>query len=489
MKNKDKICIVHISDLHRSRENPISNAALLNSLLNDIDSYEASPLCIVNPDVLIISGDIVQGSTDPVNASRIIKAQYDEALNFINELTNKLFNGDKSRVIIIPGNHDISWTESNSSMILLEENKIVSEKGILNKEIFKDYIKINSNIKWSWTDRSFYEVNKIDLYNQRLSYFADFYSKFYESKRLYKLSPEDQFEIFDIPTLGLTIVGYNSCYHNDHLNRAGCIHSECIAKSGLALRKHKQKGRLTLATWHHNTSGGPYDQDYMDNTFLKNLIALNVKISFHGHQHRNEIIRAVNNIVDDKMMIILSAGSLCAGERELPTGFSRQYNIVELTRINEDEINMKLLSRIKTPESSFDNPVWSIGAIDSSGIAEFNKSFYHPAPAIPSLGDAEKLFNDKKFNDAIQILEEHDKEDPFVRKILLECYLKTENFKKIIEDFSAPKSNDEAIQLMNAYLEEGLKKESLKIIQIPIISNSKDASIAHLRDQIKAQAK
>ena len=487
--NKDKICIVHISDLHRSRENPISNAALLNSLLNDIDIYGNSPLEISKPDLLIISGDIVQGSRDPEKASEIIQAQYEEAYDFINDLTNKLFDGDKSRVIIIPGNHDISWTESNTSMTKMEDNHVVNEKGILKKEIFKEAIKINSNIKWSWSDRSFYKVNDVDLYNKRLSYFAEFYSKFYDNKRQYALDPESQFSIFDIPAIGVTIVGYNSCYHNDHLNRAGSIHSECIAKSGLELRNHKKQGRLILATWHHNTTGGPYDQDYMDNSFLKNLIALNIKISFHGHQHRNEIIRAENNIVEDKTMIILSAGSLCAGERELPSGYSRQYNIVELTRVDKDEIKMRLCSRVKTPESSFDNPVWSNGAIDSSGLTEFIKKIKHPFPERPSLGKAEKLFSDKKYIDAITILKQHDIEDSFVRKILLECYLQTDNYKGIIEDFSNPVSNEEAIQIMNAYQEEGLRKEVLDVIKITIISKSTDASIKHLRDQIKAQLK
>jgi len=487
--NKDKICIVHISDLHRSKENPISNAALLNSLLNDIDNYGNTPLKFSKPDLLIISGDIVQGSRDPEKASEIIKAQYEEALNFINDLTNKLFSGDKSRVIIIPGNHDISWSESNGSMIQMENDDVVTDKGTLKKEIFKEAIKINSNIKWSWADRSFYKVDDVTLYNKRLSYFSEFYSKFYEDKKQYELEPQSQFSIFDIPSIGVTIVGYNSCYHNDHLNRAGSIHPECIAKSGLEIRKYNKQGRLILATWHHNTTGGPYDQDYMDNSFLKNLIALNVKISFHGHQHRNEIIRAENNILEDKTMIILSAGSLCAGERELPSGYSRQYNILELNRIDKDEINMRLCSRIKTPESSFDNPIWSNGAIDSSGLTEFVKRIKHPIPNKPALGKAEKFFSDKKYNDAIEILEQHDINDPFVRKILLECYLQTDNYKGIIKEFSNPVNNEEAIQIMNAYQEEGLQKKLLQIIKLPIISKSTDASIKHILDQIKAQLK
>ena len=109
------------------------------------------------------------------------------------------------------------------------------------------------------------------MYNDRMKYFAKFYKDFYGDKE-YSLNPTEQFEVFDFPTEGVTILGFNSCYHNDHLNRAGSINPNCIAKSGISTRKLKQQGRLFLATWHHNFRGGPYDQDYMDDTVLESLL-------------------------------------------------------------------------------------------------------------------------------------------------------------------------------------------------------------------------
>ena len=72
-----------------------------------------------------MSGDIVHGSRDAIKANEIIESQYEEALSFLNDLTNKMFDGEKSRIIIIPGNHDISWTESNESMTIIDDGSDV----------------------------------------------------------------------------------------------------------------------------------------------------------------------------------------------------------------------------------------------------------------------------------------------------------------------------------------------------------------------------
>ena len=96
------LTIAHISDLHRSSDNPISNTALLNSLVHDMDVYTTQG--IGKPGLLIVSGDIIQGHSD----ISLLQQQYNEALDFLNKLADNLFGGDKSRIILTPGNHDIS---------------------------------------------------------------------------------------------------------------------------------------------------------------------------------------------------------------------------------------------------------------------------------------------------------------------------------------------------------------------------------------------
>lgn len=478
----DKLTIAHISDLHRSSDNPISNVAVLNSLMRDMDTYTTQG--IAKPDLLVVSGDIIQGDAN----TTFLKGQYDEALDFLKNIANNLFGGDKSRIILIPGNHDISWTESKNSMEKIAEKETTDNNGGLRNSIFKEAIKINSNVKWSWGDKSFYRITDEEIYKNRLSYFCEFYKNFYDGNRTYSLDPNKQFDFFEFPELAITIVGFNSCFHNDHLNRAGAINPRCIAEVGLQLRESREKGHLILATWHHNTKGAPYDQDYMDDTFIKNLISYSVKIGFHGHQHKQEILRAESNIIEGEMMLILSAGSLCAGPNELPTGYNQQYNLLELSRINNEEIQLKLSSRVKTPESSFDNPIWGKGTF-SSTATEFKTKLAHPMPPIPDLGKAESLLGSKNYQEAQKILKQHDIDDPVVRILLLECYEKLENYSAIIEDFSNPQNNAERILLINANIEVFNVNEAKKVLSIGTISNSSDPSVIHVRDQLKGKLK
>ena len=476
----DKLTIAHISDLHRSSDNPVSNVALLNSLMCDMDTYTTQG--IARPDLLIVSGDLIQGDAN----TTILKGQYDEALDFLKNLADNMFDGDKSRIILTPGNHDISWTESRKSMEKIEEKEVTDHKGNLRNSILKEAIKINSNVKWSWADRSFYRITDEGIYQNRLSYFCDFYQKFYDGNRIYSLDSNKQFDFFDFPELAITIIGFNSCFHNDHLNRAGSINPVCIADVGLKLRDSKKRGHLILATWHHNTKGAPNEQDYMDDTFIKNLISDSVKIGFHGHQHRQEILREVNNIIDGQMMLLLSAGSLCAGLDELPTGYNQQYNLLELSRINDEEIQLKLFSRVKTPESSFDNPIWDKGTFNST-TTEFTTKLYHSKPPIPDLGRAERLLSDKDYQGAQEILKHHDLDDPIVRKLLLECFEQLESYTEILEYFINPQNSVECISLINAGIEVADKNTAKRILSIEIIENSIDQAVIHIRNQLKGK--
>ena len=56
-----KLSVLHISDLHRDPDNPIRNDILLDSLENDRPHYSAEETPrIRSPDLIIVSGDIIQ---------------------------------------------------------------------------------------------------------------------------------------------------------------------------------------------------------------------------------------------------------------------------------------------------------------------------------------------------------------------------------------------------------------------------------------------
>lgn len=332
----------------------------------------------------------------------------------------------------------------------------------------------------------FFKIKDYTAYNRRFSHFSDMYAKFYQGHRTYSYEPDAQYDIFDYPEYGLTFVGLNSCFGNDHLNRSGSINPDGLAEVGMKLRDYKKDGRFIFSVWHHNTRGGPHENDYMDSSFLRSLISFGVKIGFHGHQHKQEILREESNILDQDKMILISAGSLCAGPRELPAGYNQQYNILEMVRTNNAEIEFKLHSRDKTLDSSFDNPVWSQGQFNSK-YSEFTFKIEHKVSPEKALMRAEKLIGEKNYQNAAEILEQEDINDPLVRKFLIECYEKLGNNEAILRVMSEPLDNNEAVILMSAAIDEGDKGTISEILKIELIKNSDDPSIVHVRSQLEGK--
>ena len=214
-----------------------------------------------------------------------------------------------------------------------------------------------------------------------------------------------------------------------------------------------------------------------------------MKIGFHGHQHKQQIVRIQNTVIEDKKMYVSSAGSLCAGPAEIPTGYNRQYNLIELKRIDASKLSVRVVSRQKTAESSFDNPVWETGPLDSSLETYFEREFNHDKPAPLNLYVIEKMLSDGDYAIAIRELKQQDRNEPLVRKMLLECYSKTDDEVNILRDFFDPVTNDEAIQVMNACISVGNQQQKYNLFNSAYIQASADPSVVIIRDQLKAVLK
>jgi predicted MPP superfamily phosphohydrolase len=101
------LTILHISDLHRDPANPVSNVSLLDSLERDRDRYSQESPPIGSTDLIIVSGDIIHGiSPDVSNPMEQLAQQYQQAEDFLIQLAGSFVNGDRNRVIIVPGNRE-----------------------------------------------------------------------------------------------------------------------------------------------------------------------------------------------------------------------------------------------------------------------------------------------------------------------------------------------------------------------------------------------
>lgn len=315
--------LMHIGDLHRSATEPISNVEIVSALAADRDSYVNEKTPVPCPDAIVVSGDLVQGL--PLDSSEYpsaLIAQYKEAADLVARLTEEFLDGDRSRLIMVPGNHDVDWNKAKTAMQPAE---------VKDDDILRLLTRPRSDYRWSWKTRALFHIVNHTQYRDRFRYFEDFYREFYEGSQLWMpLDPDRSWNLFPLRNGELVVCGFNSCGMNDCFNLSGEILPEAISESHLEMRKRASKSRLGIAVWHHGTQGPPQRNDYMDADTLALLLAKGYRLGMHGHQHRFEALPYTLYVSECEMMAVTCTGSLCASHSELPAGSNRSYSIVHI---------------------------------------------------------------------------------------------------------------------------------------------------------------
>jgi 3',5'-cyclic AMP phosphodiesterase CpdA len=302
-----RFSILHISDLHRDLSDEINNKWLLDSLENDFAQFSQQTPIIIKPSLSIVSGDLVYGiKPGATDATEELRRQYAQAEEFLVRLADRFFDGNRERIVILPGNHDVSYEDVMASGQKNWDSDRAREKSVYSCRVFKP----NSLLRWSWHELCFYRISDNDRYQKRLQQFAETYKRFYQGRRSFPLVPEEQYDIFDFADLGFCVAALNSCFNNDPLRRAGTFHPTALTDACRSLRQISRAGWLMAATWHHNLAGGPALDDYLDAQFLQLLIDAGVSLGFHGHQHMPECFDERYRIgPSPRKMTIISAGA------------------------------------------------------------------------------------------------------------------------------------------------------------------------------------
>jgi hypothetical protein len=475
------ISILHLSDIHRNQEGKVDNKALITSLIQDRECYTQSN-GIKKPDLIIVSGDIIYGSIniDFDSAIQEIEEQYVEAEKFLDELVDEFLNGDKSRIIIVPGNHDVSFPHVMSCLKEINLNK-TSDTSLLLKQINGD----TSKIRWSWKYLKFYEITNQSVYNSRFQPFKQFYDRFYNGLQTFSLIPEEQYNIFDCDSLGITVFAFNSCFNNDLLNPTGLINPNCIASTYRAIKECSKKGRFIIGTWHHNVKGAPQESNYMDIRVLKNLLKNGITLAFHGHQHQLEKIDNFMNVSENEKITLVSAGTLCAGPKHLPTGINRQYNVFE---IDNETYKAKLHSRKMMENIAFSLPIWEKDNI--SGCENGYIEIQLKQPIKPNLdlllSEAIDFMGKREFLQAINILKPLYKEHKEAEKFMKECYIQTSNTAELIMLIGDPMNEQDVIILLQILFQERNKQKLEHLLNLEYVKSLDSPIVNELKNKCNA---
>jgi hypothetical protein len=318
--------ILHLSDLHRSRAEPFDNDTILAALLSDRDRYLLESPAVGRPDAAIISGDIIQGvPLGTVDYAAELTRQYDVAHDFLARLADRFFDGDRSRIVIVPGNHDVCWNTSFSAMERLGETDRPEKIG---PWLFRP----GSPYRWRWDDCSVYKIAQPQLYDQRLAQYLAFLKRFYaETPLKYAINDEQGFNFFELDHGRILVAALESVHGNDCFCQHGAIKDGLIGKCTLALRDVAPQPLLGVAVWHHSIQGPPSRDDYMDVSSVHEMIGGGFRLGLHGHQHQADAGAYNIHLPQALSMGVASAGSLCAGAKELPRGTNRQYNVIVIS--------------------------------------------------------------------------------------------------------------------------------------------------------------
>lgn len=435
--------MLHISDLHRTAGPRVGNDELLAAMASDAVRWELDD--IPRPDLIIVSGDLIQGvGVGAPSPDDEIEAQYAEAGDFLTRLASEFVDSDRSRVVIVPGNHDVDWNGARRAMNPLPDCP---------SEIATESLRAESGLRWNWEDQRPYEVVDGALYESRYDHFRRFRTDFYAGLDPSPLERGDRDLLFaEYPSLGLVVTGFASWYGNDCFCHAGDIDPSALASSQRLLAE--SSAPVAVAVWHHSLLGGPRAQDYMDQRVTHKLIDFGFTVGLHGHQHYPDAAPYVLRLPHLTSMVVAGAGSLAVGDDQLPAGECRQFNVAV---IDPDEEMLTVHVRAMSSGGVFSG----MPRADFGGNS-FIKLSLPPSPERPQaptvaqlLDDAMNAVRSGQFEKALELRGQLPDSVPSgtKRQVEIEALRGLERYDELLDILSTPETPDEAIFAISMLLE------------------------------------
>lgn len=444
------LSIMHISDTHRISGANITNAELKSSLISDCNKFNSDTINIKRPDIIILSGDVIQGLTiGGGNYPADLEKQYKEAKKFALDMVDTFLEGDRSKFIMIPGNHDIDWNLAYSSM---------EKVNLKSNEVLKALLTQDSLNRWDWKKLELYKIKDLELYQRRLDYFSNFFQEFYEEFEIeYNFSPEFQYALYKISD-DIIIAGFNSCHFNDCFNYSGNISREAISNCHMAIEKKYPNAKLRIAVWHHDFHGPPLRTDYMNRGIIELLLDKGFRLGLHGHQHKSESRPFHQFLQDEETMVIVCAGSLTAGAKELPTGFNRQYNMLEIDA-SLDKVRVHIREMVTNGIFSKGRHMFMGGKsfVDlswtqhkASELLNLNKD---GGQDLKVLEEIEKLIHLDRYKEALELIDDSSlNEKDYLRRLKATCLEGLSRWSDLVEHIGTPKNVDDISNLFKSNL-------------------------------------
>jgi len=307
--------ILHLSDLHFGTVADAQN--WYNQLAEDLKRE----LNCDKLDAIILSGDIANVSED---------TEYTAAKIFLDNVCSE-FKVEADKVVIVPGNHDLSWMLAKKAYSLVPRKErlwllakkayyVVRRKPRI-EQINEAYV-IRENRRISVRDE--------ELYKRRFLYFSTFYENY--TGRSYPTEYGSQFDLQHFPNLNLLVLGLNSAWELDHHYKSRVsINTTAISNALTEVRNRSEwNNTLKLAVWHHPLNSSSEDR-IKDHGFIEQLAKAGFRFGLHGHIHKVEKgLHSYDSSDIGRQLAIIGAGTFGAPTKELTPGYPWQYNLLRI---------------------------------------------------------------------------------------------------------------------------------------------------------------
>ena len=446
--------ILHISDLHRTSGPRLKNDELLAAIFSDATRWQAEG--IPRPDLIVVSGDVIQGVPADIQEPDIaIAAQYAEAADFLEKLGAEFVNSDRSRIIIVPGNHDVNWSRARRAMNLLEPCP---------DDIAQAALRVDSNVRWNWKEQKAYRINDSNMYQSRFDHFRQFQADFYAGLDPSPLSHgENDLVYFEDLSLGLVVVGFASWHGNDCFCTVGEIDPESVTLSQKLVADCMAP--VAVAVWHHSIIGGPRAQDYMDARVVHRLIDFGFSVGLHGHQHYPGAAPFELLLPNLASMVVVAGGSIAVGDSELPMGEQRQFNVVDIDSSSKAiTIHVRAMSHAGVFTGSHRNDFGGNTFIELS--LPLSRSRPSKETAIRRIDDAMTAVSAGRYKEALDLIAGIDSSYcDTIRLISIEALDGLGHRDELIELLDRPRTVDEAFKVISLLLDDGRHDEAFSKLE------------------------
>lgn len=287
------VTIVHLSDLqfgkfHRFPEDadPTNTFdSLLHRLIADFDYLRENHG--ITPDLLIMTGDLAEWGR---------KSELQQVLTFVSGAA-KALGLPHSRVVVIPGNHDIDRDACAGYFFQCRSREIATARP----------------------------------YEAKWIHFRTFFEELYHDVPGVAFTDAQPWTLYEYPELHTVIAGLNSTWMDSHLaeDHYGWIGEAQLRWFESKLRERKYAGWLRIAALHHNVRREPVrdDENLHDANRFASILGPLVNVVLHGHTHDGKADILRNNVP------IYATGSAAVGNDQRPPEVPNQYQVLQITPI------------------------------------------------------------------------------------------------------------------------------------------------------------